>query len=262
MGFNQIITKITKPFHQFIYDKNDINREHWQTCEITKESFRQRINILEDDKNELKTVLTDCRIRLAEKPFDIEKFSTNRIYKINGTNMKISQWLNDAVERQHVFDWMVTNDKKLNITKPKDVKHIRGQIYKMFGSKDPHVPEKKGKDVWIKPSKLIANGFKGDCDDWATFLHYVFQNLDIELYMGLCPINNKEGFSIGNHATLLHEVDGKYYVVESAVKNRSDYISDSLRKFGRVDVTKNIRYPSRMVYMSNSKENYYQVQLC
>jgi hypothetical protein len=248
---------IRRELAHFIYPEGlDAIQNKSKTLALVRKSVAS-LNATVFELKQHATIADDIIAKYKEDlVFDLEQFKTNRTYKINGTRMKLSQWLSNPDERKITQDWVMNN---LPDGTPHDVKAIRTAIYKHFKSKDNHVVEKT--DLWLKPSELIANGFKGDCEDWATFLHYIYQALGFELYMVLTTVNNKEGFSIGNHATLLYEQDGKYYVVESAVKNGSDYINDSLRKFGRVDVTKNLRYNSRMIYMSNSKQDYYQVNL-
>jgi hypothetical protein len=233
------------------------------------ESLRQRINILEDDKNNLKCDLTAVKQNSVKT--DLSQFSTNRTYKINGTRMKLHQWLDDDDEYVIAGNWF---EKHIGDIDAQDVDEFalrwRTSVYQHFGSKDIHVPEPTGLEVWLKPSEFIAHKFKGDCDKWATFLYYGLRyalvkkygaEVSNRLYFALVGLNNKEGFNWGNHATLLWKhSDGKFYVIESAVKKGSDYISNALRMFGGKDYSLNFRY-SRIVYMSNNKSNYYQVIL-
>jgi hypothetical protein len=248
--------------YPFIFEENDRKFAEIESLKLQKESFRQRINILEDDKNELKQDL--IAVKQNRVKTDLLQFKTNRTYKINGTRMKISQWLNNIDEKGHVGDWVEAN-LDLSLLKgdvDSQARQLRLLIYDEFGNKDIHVPETK--DTWQKPSEFIEGGFKGDCDDWATFIYYaydyVFGPLN-KLYFALVGLNHKDGFNWGNHATLLWKHnDEKYYVLDSAVGRGLNYIDNSIDAFGEIDYTRNFKY-GRVVYLSNNKSNYYQVIL-
>ena len=260
---------LTKFLHQDSYDDRDLQRTEIFSLKRINESFRQRINILEDEKRELQADIFELKrheeiLKKEVEKTELSSFKTNRTYLINGTRMKLSQWLNNIDEKGHVGDWIENNlDLSVLWGCMDDQAHqLRKLIYEHFGNKDPHVVEKK--DTWQKPSELIVNDFKGDCDDWATFLYYVYDCVFgplNKLYFALVGLNNKEGFGWANHATLLWQhSDNKFYVLESAVGKNTDYINQSLRDFARKDYTENFRY-GRIVYMSNNKENYYQIAL-
>lgn len=251
---------LTKPLHQDCYDDRDRKRDEIFSLKKINESFRRRINILEDDKTNLTLQLLDCeknRVRM-----DLSQFETNRTYKVNGTRIKLNQWLNDAVERGHVEDWLEQNIDVSLLTGTLDEQALglRKLIFAHFGNKDIHVKETK--DTWQKPSEFIEGGLKGDCDDWATFLFYCYQvvfHTTNKAYFALVGLNYKEGFNWGNHATILWlHSDGNFYVLESAVEAGSTYIENSLDAFGELDYRRNFKY-GRVVYLSDTKNNYYQV---
>ena len=255
---------------------NGVKREEYDTQMRYKDSLHTSNLALIQENKTLNEMVEDLNAELIQLKFDcarvdLSKFETSKARKINGRYMLISKWLSDTSELQIVKDWVVANLKYSHIANWSDDKfviEIRKAIYKHFGSKDNHVPEKV--DTWQKPSDFIKNKFKGDCDDWATFLHYVYQALSElhnrprikdNLYLVLCGINTKEGWNWGNHASLVWKhSDEKFYVLESAVKNGSDYIQDSINRFGMNDYTQNVRY-GRIVFMSNSEKNYYKVIL-
>ena len=236
------------------------------TCAQRNDVLKERINTLEGESDDLRYELTDIKKSLLKT--DLTPFESNRMYKINGTFRKLNTWLNMADEKGHVADWV---DENLDITKlngsiDEKAKQLRQIIYNHFGSKDIWEADEI-QNTFAKPSELIDAGFKGNCNDWFTFVYYIYDYVfgeDNKLYCVIGGLNLWEGYNQGNHAYCLWEhSDGKYYVIESAVGQKApwrDYIKISLDDFGKKDYTKNFRY-GRIVWLANNKKTYFQVVL-
>lgn len=205
------------------------------------------------------------------EPFNLSKFSSNRVYSVNGQSIKLNKHLNDKDEDYAADLWVDTHldtDKTFD-TADDVVRDTLLELYAFMGYRDTHVPEAQNKDHWKSFQEFIDDEYQGDCDDHAKFKHKIIVSRLIKagfrkdinkLYLILCGLNNRDGFSIGNHASLLWQhTNGKYYVVESAVSNGSNMIEQSISSFGAgKDIRERFDY-GRVVYMSNRHSNYYQV---
>ena len=258
---------VAKMLYPHVFEQLDDKREAADSNNII---IKQLENELEDLHDHIK-YLEDEILDLKLFELDLSEFETTRNRKINGRYMLLSSWLSNKKELDVVRSWWDAN-KLLNISEGMSddelVIELRRAFYEHLDKKDHHVPEKG--DVWELPSETIEKKFKVDCEGVATFLHYLYQvvselydrpRLKENMYFILCGVNTKDGWNLGNHASLLWKhSDEKFYIIESAVSKNSDYILDSLRQFGVTDYTQNFRY-GRIVMMSNGKKNYYKVIL-
>lgn len=235
-------------------------------CFKEKENFRQRINVLEDKVDDLKYNITS--MELNELKTDLSQFKTNKLYRprIGAKSFKLSTWLNNNKELEIVTNWINDNldISELNGTIDEQALQLRQLIYHHFGSKDIWEADKV-QNTFAKPSELIANDFKGNCNDWFTFIYYVYEAVfgdENKLYAVMGGLCLEEGWNQGNHAYCLWEhSDGKFYVVESAVGTKrpwSRYIWKSIEDFGNVDHKHNFRY-SKIIWMANNKQTYHKV---
>ena len=273
MNWRRVVAKFLYPDAFSIIDtKNKAIAELRSSLTISEKvatSFKQTINILESDKTYLIKAISDCENELAiESKTSLEPFKTTRTYRINGTNRKLNTWLNIPEEKAHVADWV---DENLDVSELKgtideQAKQLRIMIFNHFGGKDIWEADEV-QNTFAKPSELIEAKFKGNCNDWFTFMYYVYDYVfddENKLYCVIGGLNLWEGYNQGNHAYCLWEhSDGKYYVIESAVGQKApwrDYIKISLDDFGKKDYTKNFRY-GRIVWLANNKKTYFQVVL-
>ena len=200
---------------------------------------------------------------------DLSQFKTNRTYKINGVNRKLNTWFTIPAEQNAVHDWRVANIDVSKLTGSIDDKGIqlRELVDDYFGNKDIWKADKI-QNTFSLPSELIETKFtQVNCNDMFTFLMYLYEDVfgdQNKLYGVIGGLNLPVGYNQGNHAYCLwRHNDGKYYVIESAVGRTSPwnrYVRDSISLFGKLDHTKNFRY-SRIVWMSNATDNFYQVIL-
>lgn len=222
-----------------------------------------------EDKLKLTGDLSKCKQSVPESPlFSLEPFKTNRTYKINNTYKQLHQHFNNKSEKAIVQAWVNDNLKLTELTGTNDVKafQLRQMLFKFFGSKDIWEADEV-QNTFDMPSTLIERGFKGNCNDWFTFMMYVYECVfgeDNKLYGVIGGLNLPRGYANGNHAYCLWQhSDEKFYVIESAVGQKSPwngYIKQALVDFGDVDQPNNFRY-GKVVWMANTKETYYQVNL-
>lgn len=200
---------------------------------------------------------------------DLSKFKTRKTYKFNNQYKQLHQMLNIKAERDAVEDWVeehldlsFLNGQSLD----EKAKRLRLLINDVAPSHTLYTADPVP-NTFTMPSDLIANGLKGNCNDWFLFIFYIYEVVFREqnkLYAVMGGLNLPDGWNQGNHAYCLwRHNNGKFYVVESAVGRNSPwnrYVSNAIDAFGSIDYTHNFKY-GRIVYMSNAKESYYQVVL-
>lgn len=263
MSWEETLRNWTFFLHKNAYELKDNAKLQLKECEQNKEALRQRINVLEDQLDDLKYKYTKEKKSVPQT--DLSQFKTRKTYKFNRTYKQLHQMLNIKSERDAVEDWVEENIDLSQLKgdddeKAKQLRWLIDDVAKAnkLYTKDP-VP-----NTFTMPSDLIANDLKGNCNDWFLFIFYIYEVVFREnnkLYAVMGGLNLPEGWNQGNHAYCLwHHSDGKYYVVESAVGTTtpwSNYVSNAVDAFGSTDITKNFKY-SRVVWMANTKNTYYQ----
>jgi hypothetical protein len=276
--WNNFKRELSKFLYPTIFEQKDDWRIAYEEMVVKHKTLMKTIDGLKVKLSKADNMLEDLNLEILDlktetSDIDLSKFETTRTRDINGKRMLLSSWLNNRNNIVTAKNWALTNLKFTNDTKRNDdwfVLEIRTKLYSYFGSKDNHVPESKGQDVWQTVDEFITNNFKGDCDDWMTFIYSVIlglaevynrENIKDNLFGILTGINYKDGFNWGNHASLLWKhSNNNFYIVETAVSKGSDYIQSSINSFGITCYKNNFRY-GRIVFMSNYNTNYYQPRL-
>ena len=200
---------------------------------------------------------------------DLSQFKTRKTYKFNNQYKQLHQMLNIKAERDAVEDWV---EEHLDLSflnghsLDEKAKRLRLLINDVAPAHTLYTADPVP-NTFTLPSDLIARDLKGNCNDWFLFIFYIYEVVFREsnkLYAVMGGLNLPDGWNSANHAYCLwRHNDGKFYVIESAVGKTSPwnrYVSNAIDAFGSIDYTRNFKY-SRIVWMANSKESYYQVVL-
>lgn len=268
MSWSEFIRTLTFDFHKRAYELQDKYKLEHATCQSEKEAFRQRINTIESDNDDLRYEnIALKKEALKSSVFSLETFKTRKLYKFNQQQRQLHQMLTIKAERDAVEDWVEANLdlSQLNgLSLDEKAKKLRILIDDKFPAHRYYTADPIP-NTFTLPSELIRVKLKGNCNDWFFFIFYIYEVVFREqnkLYAVMGGLNDVEGWNNANHAYCLwHHSDNKYYVIESAIGTMSPwnkYVQTAIDAFGSVDIVHNFKY-SRVIWMADAKTTYYQV---
>lgn len=199
------------------------------------------------------------RVLDYNKKLNLELYRKNKFRNINGRSRLLNSWLKEYKQFETLYSYL---KQKKELIVSKDFKTI---VLKSLENMQSYIKPIKnyvkdeGADKWFKPMEFVDNNFKGDCDDFATYMYYyiacqlyhndLWEQHKEDLFFCNGATSTLDGWALENHAYNIIRYEGNYYVLESTA-----YAKERNAEIFKLSFPFN-KYPMP-VLMSNYTSNY------